>query len=133
MCAECGFIKGHATMCPNNPALAGDNPIMKQCPICEREFDEEEMIWSVCDECLAVNMTFAKVHAYGNDRMQETTLNPLWIKFFSPQQIDTILMQHANTTFKFFPTVAQRYVEETARDDESDFADWLVEQKKGGG
>lgn len=132
MCDEC-HQSPHATMCPNNPALADDDPIMKTCPICEREFPEEEMLRSVCDGCLADAMKIADVRSYGQARMQKTELNPLWVSFFSTQQIDTILFHEAQTTFRFFPTVVQRYVEETARDDESDFADWLVERKKGGG
>ena len=129
MCDEC-HQSPHATMCPNNPALAGDHPIMKTCPICEREFDEDDMFYSVCDECLERNLHQTNAIAYGSKRTETIEINGYLAHEFSRDQIEEILIREIeNMTGFFYRWNDKRYI----RQDSSDFADWLVEQKKGGG
>ena len=132
MCDEC-HQSPHATMCPNNPDLAGDHPIMKTCPICEREYDEDWMEESVCAACMALNMTWENAEKYGSKRKVDVKINAFWEKLFTPIMINEILKEKALEFKSLFPYMAQEDVENFFDDDPRDFADWLVEQKKGGG
>ena len=132
MCDEC-HQSPHATMCPNNPALAGDHPIMKKCPICEREYDEDWMEESVCAACMELNMTWENAEKYGSKRKVDVKINALWAKLFTPTMTNEILKEKALEFKSLFPYMAQEDVENFFNDDPRDFSDWLVEQKKGGG
>ncbi len=128
MCDVCHAVIGHNIGCPETPYDEDD--YNKICPICEREYDDEdEMLWGVCMDCIEKNATFATVYEYGAKRPNTVTMNALWVKFFSPEQIDEIIKQHAYETIKFFPDLAKRYALETVSDDWHDFADWLKEKK----
>ena len=131
MCDEC-HQSPHATMCPNNPALADDDPIMKRCPICEREFDEEEMTWSVCDECLEKNATDENAMAYG-----EVDTHRTWVKInsyvawhYSESEINEIL-KHIFVEHIYLAGVDEKNEDPQGfcEEDDGAFADWLKEQK----
>ena len=128
MCDEC-HQSPCATMCPNNPALAEDRPIMKRCPICEREYDEDCMEESVCAACMKLNMTWENAEKYGSKRKVDVKINALWAKLFTPSMINEILEEKALEFKRLCPYMAQEDVESFFDDDPSDFADWLKEQK----
>ena len=128
MCDEC-HQSPHATMCPNNTAFAEDDPIMKTCPICEREYDEDSMEESVCAACMKLNMTWENAEKYGDERKINVEVNAFWAKLFTPSMIDEILEEKALEFKRLCPYMAQEDVENFFDDDPSDFSDWLIEQK----
>ena len=132
MCDEC-HQSPHATMCPNNPALAGDHPIMKKCPICEREFDEEEMDYEVCDECLEEAGTRENALDYGDARREKIEINGLLASVLTPSQISVALLHYLRDMERVNPRKVPELICKFMFEDRGDFADWLVEQKKGGG
>lgn len=129
MCDEC-HQHPHATMCPNNPTLADDDPIMKRCPICEREFDEEEMDNDVCDECLQKNNTYENALKWGASDKTAVTINGYLAWQFSVEAIEEILKHELDEALALGVLSDYSNYNMGAK---SDFADWLVEQKKGGG
>ena len=132
MCDEC-HQSPHATMCPNNPALAGDHPIMKKCPICEREFDEEEMDYAVCDECLKKNQTYETAIKYGAASKMSVMVNSFFWFLFDERAINRILAVAALDEKRNDAMLLTEDVPKFFNNDPSDFADWLKERKKGGG
>jgi hypothetical protein len=128
MCDEC-HQSPCATMCPNNTALADDDPIMKTCPICEREYDEDWMEESVCAACMKLNMTWENAEKYGDKRKINVEVNAFWAKLFTPSMINEILKEKALEFKGLCPYMAQEDVENFFDDDPSDFADWLKEHE----
>ena len=132
MCDEC-HQSPHATMCPNNPALAEDHPIMKTCPICEREFDEEDMDYAVCADCFDANSVFGRAYQYGMFRKCNVEVNGFVAFMLSSGVITEVLYQYLLTFWKNFTVMTNEDVRKFISEDLGDFADWLAEQKKGGG
>lgn len=128
MCDEC-LQNPCANTCPNNPHFY-DNPVMKTCPICEREYDEEDMMWSVCDSCLFAAETYENALAWGNEEKKEIEINGFLAYAFTSDQIEEVLREkldeYGNITID---RARKSYAEEYCYDDKSAFADWLVEQK----
>jgi hypothetical protein len=127
MCDEC-HQSPCATMCPNNPAFADDDPIMKKCPICLREYDDS-MGYPVCFVCLRENMTFDTAEKYGDERKINVEVNAFWAKLFPAAMINDILREKADEYKSIFPFMAREDTDNFFKDDLSDFADWLKEQK----
>lgn len=132
-CSECLRPNGeHAATCPNNPDFYGE-PYMKICPICEHAYEEDLMDESVCAACQVLKMTWENAEKYGEQREVDVKINALWAKLFTPTMINEVLQEKALEYKSLFPYMAREDVENFFNDDPSDFADWLVEQKKGGG
>lgn len=127
MCDEC-HQSPCATMCPNSIALAEDDPI-KTCPICEEIYYNVSMDYPVCLVCLRKNMTFDTAEKYGDKRKINVAVNAFWAKLFTPSMINEILREKAVEYKSIFPFMAREDTDNFFKDDLSDFADWLKEQK----
>ena len=125
MCDEC-HQSPCAAMCPNS--IADDDPIMKKCPICEREYDEDLMEESVCAACMELNTTWEIAEKYGSNRKVDVEINAFWAKLFTPSMINEILREKAVAYTRIFPFMAREDTDNFFKDDPSDFADWLKEQ-----
>jgi hypothetical protein len=128
MCDEC-HQSPCATMCPNNTALADDDPIMKTCPICEEcYYSDDSMDYPVCFGCLCKNMTFDTAEKYGDERKINVEINAFWAKLFPAAMINEILREKAVEYKSIFPFMAREDTDNFFKDDLSDFADWLKER-----
>jgi hypothetical protein len=128
MCDEC-HQSPCATMCPNNTALADDDPV-KTCPICEEcYYSDDSMDYPVCFGCLCKNMTFDTAEKYGDERKINVEINAFWAKLFPAAMINEILREKAVEYKSIFPFMAREDTDNFFKDDLSDFADWLKEQK----
>jgi len=115
-------------MCPNGTPVVDDEPIMKTCPICKREYDEDLMEESVCAACMKHNMTWDIAEKYGDERKITVEVNAFWAKLFPTAMIDEILREKAVEYKSIFPFMAREDTDNFFKDDLSDFADWLKEQ-----
>ena len=106
-----------------------EEPIMKTCPICEREFDEDDMDYPVCDECIRRASSLATALKYGGERKQKVEINSLYAKVLSPEQIDEALKSAVEDMRTHYIGFFLKSLHEFINDDTRDFADWLVDQK----
>ena len=129
MCQECGHIHGHAGQCPMNPKE--DEPIMKTCPICEREFDEELVEDGVCTTCLTEQATYETAIKYGAERKQTVEINGFLAYAFDKDEIEEALMKILEEIPKLpMPPEGEFVALDYCFEDTMDFADWLVKQKE---
>lgn len=131
MCDVCKAVVGHNIGCPERPYDEDD--YKKTCPICGVEYDEDDMLWSVCDSCLSKASTFENALAYGDHNKASVEVNGLFAKILTLDQINEALKAVVLDVRKYYFDVFARLLIEFIDDDTSDFADWLVEWKKGGG
>ena len=129
-CSVCLRPNGeHAATCPNNDDFYGEE-IMKTCPICGNEYPEDEMDYAACDECIMKHTKFDTAIAFGNDARDEVSINGLFARVLTQDQIDEALKAVVMEFAQYFASVAVNDAREFIGDNEDDFADWLVEQEK---
>jgi len=120
----------HAATCPNNPHFY-DDPEMKTCPICGREFNEEDMDYSVCAICSDKNATYENALAFGETDKYEIEINDFLASIFTKKEIEEILLRELNENGNVFVKNARESMAFAyCRDAPSAFADWLKERKE---
>ena len=129
MCAECGYIKGHATMCPNGTPMV--DVIYAECVLCGAEEDETEIYYGICEKCWKDHHNFDNALAYGaSERGQQSIkVNGLFAKILTPDQINDALSFWTTVTIVSKLDFGAKMAIDFLRDDDGDFADWLKEQK----
>lgn len=106
-----------------------EEPALKTCPICEREFPEEDMTYPVCDECIARASSITTALKYGEERKQKVEINSLYAKVLTPEQIDEALKSAVVDMRTHYIGFFLKALHDFINDDTRDFAEWLVEQK----
>ena len=132
MCDEC-HQHPHATMCPNGTPMVDE--YLVDCALCGAEVDEETTTYGICEKCWADHHNFDNALAYGASLKlkDDVTINGFYAYILTPEQIEVALRQVVFDMKKYYYDFAIKTADEFLRDDDGDFADWLVEQKKGGG
>lgn len=95
-----------------------DNEPTRECPLCGREIAENDMIYAVCDQCLADNKAVATALEYGAERTTKVSINGFLAYQFDADEINDILTAALSDLFK---TDHREFL----NDDEDDFAMWL--------
>ena len=126
MCDEC-HQNPHATMCPNGTPMV--DVIYVDCALCGAEVDEETTTYGICEKCWTDHHNIDNALAYGSTNRENVSVNGLYAKMLTPEQIDAALRQVVLDMKKFYYDFAIKTAEEFLRDDDGDFADWLKEQK----
>lgn len=124
MCDEC-HQHPHATMCPNGTPMVDEYLI--DCALCGAEVDEETTTYGICEKCWTEHHNFSNAFAYGETARVDVSVNGLYAKMLTPDQIETAL-RHA-MLYEMPYDLVVRFSNEFLRDDDGDFADWLKEQK----
>ena len=132
MCDEC-HQSPHATMCPNGKPMV--DTIYVDCALCGAEVDEETTTYGICEKCWMDHHNFDNALAYGAEAHVKNCaeINGFYAYILTPEQIEVALRQVVFDMKKYYYDFAIKTADEFLRDDDGDFADWLVEQKKGGG
>lgn len=126
MCDEC-HQNPCVNTCPNNPNFYVKH--YKTCPICLKEYDEEDMDYAVCDDCLQKNKTYEIAQRYGADRKMSVMVNGFYWFLFDAHAINRILAVEACGEKHNDVTLLTDDVPKFFNDDLGDFADWLKEKK----
>jgi hypothetical protein len=95
------------------------------CRICGEVFAEDDMIGSVCKDCLDKSVTFGNALRYGKERKQDVELNGFLTWCYSPDEIESILLKNLQECSHEW---RQRMANEYCTDDKYDFADFLEEK-----
>lgn len=127
MCDECRQ-NPCANTCPNNPDFYKRH--YKTCPVCLKEYNEEDMDYAVCDSCIALNTKFDTAIEYGNKAKTDVYINGFFAKVLTQDQIDEALLATVMEFAKYFAPIAVNNAREFIADDVSDFADWLKEREE---
>ena len=123
MCAECNQTPC-ATMCPNGEPVLDDD-VMLDCALCENEADEAQTRYGICEDCWTKYSNYDNALAYGNDHRLVTSINGLYAKILTPDQIEAALHQAVIDMKKFYYDFTIKTALEFLLEDDSDFADWL--------
>jgi len=126
MCDECHQTP-HATMCPNGTPMVDE--YLVDCALCGAEVDEETTIYGICEKCWTEHHNFDNALAYGNVARVDVSVNGLYAKMLTPEQIDSALREAVVAARMFRNAFAIKTADEFLRDDDGDFADWLKRQK----
>lgn len=105
-----------------------DDPTV-ECALCGEEVDEETTTYGICEKCWAAYHNFDNALAYGKTARVDVSVNGLYAKMLTPDQIDAALRQVVLDMKKYYYDFAIKTADEFIRDDDGDFADWLKEQK----
>ena len=104
-----------------------DDPTV-ECALCGEEVDEETTNYGICEKCWADHHNFDNALAYGKTARVDVSVNGLYAKMLTPDQIDAALRQVVLDMKKYYYDFAINTADEFLRDDDGDFADWLKEQ-----
>lgn len=126
MCDEC-HQHPHATMCPNGTPMV--DVIYAECVLCGVEEDETEIYYGICEKCWEEAHDFATAVRYGERARTSISINGLFAKMLTPEQINESLKTALLDVRSEFRPYFDRVTDEFLRDDDGDFADWLKEQK----
>ena len=129
-CSDCLRPNGeHAATCPNNDDFYGDE-VMKTCPICGNEFNEEYFLNAVCDPCAFKAATYENALKFGKEEQTEIEINGFLAHCFTPEEIEELLIRElVDNGNMLLDRVRNKYVVSYCTDDIGAFADWLVELK----
>ena len=105
-----------------------DDPTI-ECALCGAEVDEETTVYGICEKCWTEHHNFDNALAYGSTNLVSVSVNGLYAKMLTPEQVDAALRQVVLDMKKFYYDFAIKTADEFLRDDDGDFADWLKEQK----
>ena len=130
MCDEC-HQSPHATMCPNGTPMV--DVIYVDCALCGAEVDEETTTYGICEQCWNDHHNIDNALAYGETARQDVSVNGFCAKLLTPDMIAIALQQLYLHMQMYYYDFTAKTANEFLADDDGDFADWLVEQKKGGG
>ena len=125
MCAECNQSPC-ATMCPNGEPMVDD--ITVECALCERDVDESQTRYGICDDCWSKYSNYDNALAYGAKNRSNVSINGLYAKVLTPDQIESALRQVVVGIKTEFPAFVERETKSFLGDDDGDFADWLKRQ-----
>ena len=106
-----------------------DDEYVTDCALCGNEVDEETTVYGICEKCWTDHHNFDNALSYGKTARVDVSVNGLYAKMLTPDQIDTALRQVVLDMKKFYYDFAIKTADEFLRDDDGDFADWLKEQK----
>lgn len=126
MCDEC-HQSPHATMCPNGTPMVDE--YLVDCALCGAEVDEETTTYGICERCWTDYHNFDNALAYGAINQESVKINGLYAYILTPGQIEVALRQVVLDMKKYYYDFAIKTADEFLRDDDGDFADWLIEQK----
>ena len=126
MCDEC-HQSPHATMCPNGTPTVDE--YLVDCALCGAEVDEETTTYGICEKCWTDHHNFDNALAYGRTARVDVSVNGLYAKILSPDQIEVALEGVIREVIDLYPYYAEMYAKRFLSDDDGDFADWLKEQK----
>lgn len=105
-------------------------PIMKTCPICGNEFNEEYFENAACDSCLFKAATYENALSWGAEEEYEIEINGFLAYSFTVKEVEEILQRELEEKGNVFVQSARNSLAfDFCTDDKSAFADWLVEQK----
>ena len=122
MCAECNHYPC-ATMCPNGEPVVDE--ILIECALCGAEVDEETTTYGICENCWTDAQTLDNALAYGNDHRIVTSINGLYAKILTPDQIESALAFAVRDMKAFYPDFTMKTALEFMAEDDGSFADWL--------
>ena len=95
--------------------------------------DEETTTYGICEKCWTDHHNFDNALAYGAKVTDSVKINGFYAYILTPEQIEVALRQVVMDMKKYYYDFAIKTADSFLRDDDGDFSDWLVEQKKGGG
>lgn len=126
MCDEC-----HQSPCANTCPNAPEPPKhYKQCPVCLKEYDEEDMDYAVCDNCISKNATYENALAWGEKEKYEIEINGFLAYSFTVKEVEEILLRELNQDRNVFIKSARNSLAfDFCTDDQDAFADWLKERE----
>lgn len=127
MCNEC-LRSPCANTCPNNPNYDDERTVT--CPLCGKEYDEGEMDYAVCDDCITRNSSFSAAIKYGESAQAEVSINGFYAKMLTQDQINEALNAIVMEFAQYYSSIAVNNARDFINDDPDNFADWLIEQKK---
>ena len=126
MCNEC-LHSPCANTCPNNQNYDDERTVT--CPLCGTEIPEEEMLYAVCDNCLMKNHSVWQAIAYGESERANISINGLYAKLLTPDQISEALKLAAANMIQAYPAMGGAAARDFLTDDPDAYAHWLIEQK----
>ena len=125
MCAECNQSPC-ATMCPNGePAV---DEITVECALCERDVDEAQARYGICEDCWTKYSNYENAIAYGAKNRSTVSVNGLYAKILTPDQIEAALHQAVVDMKKFYYDFTIKTAQKFLEEDDGHFADWLKRQ-----
>ena len=106
-----------------------DDEYVTDCALCGNEVDEETTVYGICEKCWTDHHNFDNALAYGKTARVDVSVNGLFAKVLTPDQINEALQIVFTYVRKAFPYFAEREAQSFLRDDDGDFADWLKAHK----
>ena len=100
-----------------------------ECALCGAEVDEETTLYGICEKCWAAYRNFDNALAYGDNHRVITSVNGLFAKALTPDQINEALKAAVMRMKSEYPNFVERETKAFLSDDDYDFADWLKRQK----
>lgn len=100
-----------------------------ECALCGDDVDEEETVNGICPKCWAAHQNFDNALAYGDNHRVVTSVNGLFAKILTPDQIAEALKAAVMQMKVEFPSFAERETKSFLSDDDYDYAEWLKRQK----
>jgi len=100
-----------------------------ECALCGAEVDEETTMYGICEKCWAAHHNFDNALAYGDNHRVVTSVNGLFAKILTPDQINEALKSAMIGMKKEYPDFTERVVREFLSDDDYDYAEWLKRKK----
>ena len=125
MCAECNQYHC-ATTCPNGEPMVDEITI--ECALCERDVDEAETRYGICEDCWTKYSNYDNAIAYGAENRATVTVNGLYAKILTPDQIESALAFAVRDMKNFYYDFTIKTAMEFLLEDDGDYADWLKRQ-----
>lgn len=100
-----------------------------ECVLCGDDVDEEETVNGICPKCWAAHQNFDNALAYGDNHRVVTSVNSLFAKILTPDQITEALKAAVMRMKSEYPLFVDRETKAFLSDDDYDFAEWLKRQK----